>query len=516
MPLNNYLITSITPTNGEKGVKLDSSITIMFSKDMSVDSLNSSTVALKKINGEFVQAGLSYQNRQLIIDPVTSLEGGMDYEVHLIGGASGVLSIIGEYLGVTRIYTFTTGSQAALTAPLNVKTTVTDGYPTVSWEPPNSYDLAFPLQYEVKVSTSSNTPDTDPGAVSWPSSNDISTTSVTVLNIPKKLSEGNYYTHVRAINGSEKSQWASVQFVVKAPVVEPSTPTTPTNPNPGSYFEVVESFPKANSVHLTPDKILLLLSDNVDQSTVNTDTAYIVKKNAPTKQLTTLDLMTQYGKANAVPVTYDTSFGNNIIALIPTEALEENAEYTVIVKDSVKSVSGDTLGEVFSFSFNTVFNPLFGDPEVIKNDLAGYLRAMPEKMLFKQMATVSKKAYEINSGTTTFDATQYEDGLAPYYMHEYVRHQVRYDILLNAYLQQNNSVGSSVRLGNLQVEKVVPENVDLSSTLTTYKDTIKPWLDMVHGQHNRGYAKPQSVIRGETGDAYPDFLTHADFHELGE
>lgn len=527
MAVNNYLITGITPANNEMNVALGTTITLTFAKDMLKDSLNDKNITLKKVNGDVVPTTLTYVNttKKLVIAPSSSmlgspgtLESGTVYELHVVGGTDGVKSIVGDYLGASKVYTFTTGYEAALTEPTNLKVGIQDGYLTPSWEPPVAQDAGVTLQYEVKVSSSAKTPTDDPGAVIWPIPTDISITTALSLAVPKKFAVGNYYVYIRAIDKEKISAWTVKQVAVVAPPVDPGTPVDPVDPNPnpgGGYFEVYETYPKKDAVHVTPDKIFVLLNDAVDETTVDSKSFYVLKVPAPNRKLTTLDLMTQYSDAKQVEGTLDFTTASNIVTFTPKEPLLKNEEYTIILKGSVKSKAGNALGEMYTWSFNTVFDPFFGDPELIRSDIGMYIRNLPDKLLYKQMHVASKFAYEINSALASFDPSWYKDGIAPYYMHEYVRYQVRYDLLLNAYMQQNNGMGSNVKLGDLAIEKIAAQGVDLTNIIRTYRDTIKPWLDMVHGQHNRGYAKPVQVVKGETGAAYPDFFTR-EFKELGQ
>jgi hypothetical protein len=131
------------------------------------------------------------------------------------------------------------------------------------------------------------------------------------------------------------------------------------------------------------------------------------------------------------------------------------------------------------------------------------------------MADVSQYAYNIVSQVDGFSEEDYSGGKAPYYVHQYVRYQSAYDLLLNAYIQQSSGSGKSISLGDLSVDGS-SDMADITALLGSFKNRIKTWEDQLHGHHNRGYAKPTTVVKGETGSPYPDFLTRAEFVELGK
>ena len=513
MPLNNYLVIGVNPANNETTVALDKDISITFSKHMDTASLTSSTLVLKKVNGEIVPYTMNYVADIMTakLNPTDNFEPGTQYQIQIVGTESGVKSITGDYMGVSRSYEFTTSFTTALSAPQSLSVSVNDGYPVLTWQRPADYDAGAALSYEIHISTS-NDPLTAP---LWPSVGDINKTNATVLNVPKKFSEGNYYAYVKAINGTEESDWTSTQFLVE------KAATTPTQPPIGGggggdifSFDVADTYPRRDSVDVTPEKVMIVFSGNVDPATVNEDTVYIVKKEDK-QNLSLLDFMTEYSPDKKVAATVEPIVTPNMVVL--TAVLEDDTEYTVIVRESVANSTGGTLGMAYHWSFMTKFTQLYGDASLIRQDVGSMSSSITDKMLYKFMSDSSKYAYQIASVTAAFDETLYADGAAPYYMHQYVRLRTAYNLLLNMQLRSGGGGSTSrVVLGDLQVEKDSGAGGSITDVLKDLKERMKPFLDMMHGHNNRGYAKPSVVVRGENIEAYPDFMTRSEFRDLGQ
>lgn len=504
--VNNFLITGVTPANNEKGVAANTPITIQFATEMNTKTLTKSNIVLRKVNSSVVDYELQYINatRRVVVTPSAPLESGTKYQLQIVGGTAGVKSLISTHLGETRTYFFTTNHEVLTSAPTSVSVSVSNGFVTVTWAQPDQHDPSLALSYELMISRSSLV--TDPPI--WPSVGDINFTGGTTLNIPKQFSEGNYYAFVRAKNDSGLSDWSSYQFHVAAP--EGTRPSSPLPAEYGSMFEVMETYPKADAVDITPESITLIMSATIDQDSINESTVYVIPK-ARQGELTMIDFLTEFAPNKAIESEIEV-VGNIILINAP---IEEDSEYTVVVRENVKNVDGETLGEPYAWSFMSKFSILYGDSESIRGDVGMAFTRLSDRTLYKYMRDISRYAYEVVSRRADFNQADYENGAAPYYVHQFVRFQVAYDLALNSHMQQSAGSGSSVRLGDLTVDKR-SEGVDVTGLLQALKDKIRPWRDLLHGHHNRGYAKPTAVVKGENGAAYPDFLTRAEYRELGQ
>jgi hypothetical protein len=519
LAINNYLVIGVNPSNNETNVSVNTEVVVTFSQYMDASTITSSNVVLKEVNGDIVISSVKYDSTSMTATLIPnyssqlgmaeqSLNPGKEYEITVVGGTTGVKTITGDYMGVSRTYQFTTAYVSGISVPQDITVVVNDGYPTVSWIQPKSYDISTALTYEVMVSTSN-----DPlVAPVWPSAGDINKVSTTVLNVPKKFSDGNYYAYVRAINGDQTSDWVSSQFNVQ-------TAVTPT-PSPGGSagggdifsFDVADTYPRRDDADIMPEQILIVFSSDVDPTTVNNGTVYIVKKQDKAT-LSLVDFMTDYAPAKAVAATIAPIVTPNVVVL--TATLEQDAEYTVIVRESVKSSTGASLGIAYHWSFVTTYSTLYGDADLVRQDLGSFAGSTSDKLLYAYLNESSKYAYQIVSNAQNFDANNYKDGAAPYEVHQYVRFRTAYDLLLNSQMRSGGGGATqAVTLGDLTVTKAADQAGSISGILAELQSKMKLYMDLMQGQHNRGYAKPLVAIRGENVEAYPSYMTRDAYKAL--
>lgn len=523
LAINNYLIIGVNPANSETQVPVNKEIVITFSKHMDEASLTSSNLTLRVVNGDVVPIAIAYSSLNMTVKiapnystqlgmPAQALQSGTQYELVISGGATGVKSVTGDYMTVSRTYEFTTSSISTVTQPLDITVTTDSGYPTVTWMKPKDYDVSSPVTYEVMISTS-NDPLNPPV---WPSTGDINAIASTILNIPKKLTEGTYYAYIRAINGSSTSEWASQQFFVSAPAVNPN----PSQPSGGGgdifSFDVVDTYPRRDDVDITPEQIIIIFSSDIDPTTVTADTVYIINK-ADKQNLSLIDFMTNYAPSKKVAATLEPITVPNMITL--TAVLDNDAEYTVIVRETVKNDSGASLGTAYHWSFVTEYTRLYGDPALVRQDIGSISSSTSDKVLYKYLDDSTKYAFQVVSNASTFIAGNYNDGKAPYEVHQYVRYRTAYAVLLNSQLHSGSggAFTKEVKLGDLTVmQSPAAGGGSTSSAISDLQDKMKIYMDMIQGHHNRGYAKPQVVIRGENAQPEPTFITRTEFKDLGQ
>ena len=654
MPVNNYLVIGVNPTNNETTVPLNKEIVVTFGKHMNLDTLTPATLILKEVNGPIVPYKMTYVNITMTarLTPEQDLKPGTQYQLQIVGTSNGVQSITGDYLGASRSFEFTTSYQVLLSPPTNLSVVVTDGYPSLQWGVPADYDTAQALLYEAQIGVSN----TEDMMTIWPSVGDINKTGATVLNVPKKLAEGNYYAYVRALNGDNVSDWAMFQFYIESPVQVP-TPVNPT-PTPGGStgggggdifsFDVVDVYPRKDEVDIMPENIIIVFDSEVDPKTLTEESIYVIKKEDKAN-LTLIDFMTTYSPSNRVPLgkvveeepveelptdetpeepvveepteppvegepseeepteeipeesseetpelpvegeeivldaladeesveddnTTTDPVENPIEGETPAETpeepteetgdpvtepeepidgeepvegleepveeptvlptgiilaapnvltleveLENDAEYTIIIRDSVKNTSGGSLGGVYHWSFVTKYSRLYGDAKKVRQEIGSLSDNISDKVLYQFMSDSTEYTYQLLQNMPTFDANLYEEGAAPYEVHEYVRLRTAYNLLLNSQLfASNDAFTTDVTLGDLKVVKEAGGAMELTKMMTDLKNRMKVMMDLMQGHHNRGYAKPVAVSRGENIEAYPDFLTRAEYKELGQ
>jgi hypothetical protein len=520
LAVNNYLIIGVNPTNNETSVDLDTNIVVTFAQYMDASTVTSSTFVLKEVNGAIVPSTITYDSANLVvkINPTDNLQSGTEYQLDVIGGNTGVKTITGDTMGITRSYQFTTSFNQPLSIPTNVSATVDSGFVTVTWGRPAEYDPSLPVSYEVMVSTSN-----DPlQAPIWPSTGDVNKTGATVLNVPKKLTDSNYYAYVRALDGTNTSDWAFVQFDVQG--TPASTDPTDSYGNPyGSgdttstlsfSFDVADTYPRRDDADIMPEQIVIVFSGDVDPTTINNSTVYLVKKKDKAN-LSLVDFMTEYAPSKAIPATIDTIASPNVVTL--TATLDNDSEYTVIVRESVKDLSGTSLGIAYHWSFITTYTLLYGDVDKVREDLGVWGKNVADKILYDYLEDSTLYVNQLLPSMQNYDAKKYANGAAPYEVHEYVRFRAAYDALLNSNMRLGGGgFSQSVGLGDLHVSKGINDPaLTISGILGQLKDKMKLYMDLIQGLHNRGYAKPQSVSKGEVAEAYPSYMTRDVYKAIG-
>lgn len=296
-------------------------------------------------------------------------------------------------------------------------------------------------------------------------------------------------------------------------------PSPGPEPNPGpvvtTVFEPVATYPKQGDTHIMPTTIKILFSDAIDASSVNHQSVYVLKKRKP-QSLNIIDLLTEYSPNHSIlnsannPITLEQ--GNTVISIQLNDGdLEKNTEYLVVVRETIQNASKTaSLGEVYFWSFMTTLSPLYGDIERVRSDIQSFATNISDSTIYKYMHEASIEARDI---VTRRDASIDLTENIPHYVHQYVRAKAAYDLLVSVYTSTMNETGVTKVLGDLQIQRS-SGTANISKVLQEFKDRIKPWLDELRGHTNRGYARPSTVVRGETGDPYPSHLTRTDFTGL--
>ena len=116
------MIGAFSPADGASAVAASSMVTVTFNQSMDASTINDSTFVLRSAAGAAIAATVSYNATMLTatLTPSAALAGSTTYTATLTGGASGILDLAGNTLGVTRTWSFTTA--AVDTTPPTVTT----------------------------------------------------------------------------------------------------------------------------------------------------------------------------------------------------------------------------------------------------------------------------------------------------------------------------------------------------------------------------------------------------------
>lgn len=248
---------------------------------------------------------------------------------------------------------------------------------------------------------------------------------------------------------------------------------------------------------------------------------YVVK--APYKEkLSLIDLRGAYHYSKAIDgyITVDKENPNVLVWVRDEEAgaeeFEADAEYTVVISKDLAGVYTFPLGHTFTFGFSGTPEHLHGEMDHIQEVLGSFGLNFSEPYLQSLMKKHSQFACEIWQGTSGYDESLHQNGDAPYFIHGYVNTQVLIDALLRGGLVLHGGGSESITLSELTVTKN-GGTLAIGRMLDELRGQLKKWEDLIHDYHNRGYAKPSAVVKGEAVETYPESLTRSqlntDFEE---
>lgn len=515
MPINNYLVMGVAPATGERNVSLDQSVVILFQKNMLESSLTTSTVRLRKVNGDLVPSTFAYNNmeKRLTVSPTGGLEPGTSYSLEIVGGTSGIKSIVDDYLGTSRTYTFYTRESESVLAPASLTLTETDGFIRATWENPS---LSTGYAFEVKLSTS-NLPEND-GI--WPEQ-EFATTTTKSMDFPKRLEPGSYYVHVRAIKEGVRSSWTSTMLAIEEP--EPTSPSEGQTDVSMESLTLVSSYPENGGFGFKGLRMGILFSEPLATQDFNALVSLRKKDANPffDDELVAMTVEQQQGKPHVLVVTLTEPLESGKRYILRVDGAlsgEESGVQEMMIDGNIITLDGEakTLGSDIDIEFVTEGERVYATVDEVRGELAGFLSDMSDISIYEQILMASEAAYLIVTSSPRYDNDIFIDGAFPFYMKQYVRYKVSYDMAMNKMVATSSGQDRNVKLGDLSVAETGRESFALSALIKELKQRIKLWEDMMHGLTGRGYATMKSAVFAETGSPYPDFFEGiAEYPELG-
>lgn len=309
-------VEKIFPFNSEI-VETDISLDVRFFVDVDADTLTNSTVILFDLNEQkTVETKLNYNRRRLLITPLEKLQPNTQYELMLKNGPKGIKDILG--LEMIEVYksSFKTNGKESLKIPAiiyPINRTIIDAPFKIKID--GSKENVY-VQLQIAETNRFD-------AVLWPPNEQLLPLTNEPLEITPDFNwnERNYYIRLRVTDGeSRKSEFSNpVQVFVIPKVVEPPIeevpidpmPTTPeVEPTPPEVelpkedtpleqvlnrivenqneenvipipFEIINSNIKDGELNVSLDRlgrIIIRFSENLDASTVNNKSIYVVKE----------------------------------------------------------------------------------------------------------------------------------------------------------------------------------------------------------------------------------------------
>lgn len=613
-----YLVLGVDPVSNESNIPLTTKITVNFAKPINMDTLNSNTIRLRKVNGDFIEYTSQYTplDRKYIMTPSNQLEPGVQYQTIVLGGQNGVLAVDGSYLPATKTYEFVTVAREGVRSLSNLSLKQDYYFINAKWDMPSGLLEGEEVYFNVRLSELSNPDASD----IWPLNPIEGKTTSCEFTIPYKAdAEKNYYVHVQAVTKEKTTDWITAQIYIE-PLSQPIT-TEPSNSSgstsdsssgsessppvvigdPGQLM-VIDHSPVLNEIS-TPSEIVVVFNDEIDptlfggvidtptdtneepakeepsttpiddqspidennntgtspeddtvvtladESDSNTETLdettnqtpddvtteepvtevgqdetdsekqaeanplfYIVE--APYKEsLSLIDLRGKYNVKNALKgfVNIDPD-SPSLLVFSPEKGANDfvaGKDYTVILSKKLKGIKTMEMGVDFLFGFSARPEHFHGDINYIKEVLTSLNIEPTDSFLQSLMKKYSQYACDIWYESSTYDESLHQDGDAPYYIHQYVNTQVLVDSLLHGGLHSSVGGDETVTLGSLTIEKSGGDGGNSSALdiISELQSQLKEWEDLVHGYHNRGYASPGNVVKGENAATLPSYIT---------
>lgn len=493
-----YLVKGVYPAHNEMNVALNAKIVVQFSEAMDPASLNPGTVRLKQINGPTVSCVYSYtpassdsKEKVLYLTPDAPFTPGIQYQVEIIGGTTGIKSIIGTTLQQTKVYDFTAKNIVLPQAPSGLALKVEGQRVFASW---NSVEGA--ATYGVKLSTSN-----DPAQAGLSPAIGETTINATSIAFQDVLAEGLYYVHVVA-NADVRSPWATAQVYVEAPVVNVPDPVTPT-----FNLRIVEKYPEANAFQQEPEELGIAF----DQPVLRDDALGKIK-------------LREWGVSRLSKRTADVALtllaedpeAPEVVMFSIDGTLTPGQMYDVIVPKDVSSVDGKKLGLTTSWSFRAAYTHFYGEISGVRAEIGELGNKIPDHDIASLMGKYSRQFYEIHKTLRSFDETMYADGY-PYYIGKLVELETALVILTTTVLNYSVNSDRTISLADLDIGERSRQVFGTNELLTLIRSKKKPFEDLMHGYAERGYAKMNFAVRGESGNPLPDFMgSRSDYKELGD
>lgn len=516
MPINNYLVMGVAPANGERNVALNQSVSILFQKNMLESSLSPTTIRFRKVNGGVVEAGFNYNNidKRLTLVPVGGLEASTSYTLEIVGGTSGVKSIVDDYMGGSKQYTFYTVEAQGVVPPTTLAASASDGFIAATWQ---NGSLSSGYTFEVKLSTS-NLPDND-GI--WPEQNAYTSTA-TAIDFPKRVGSGSYYVHVRAVKDAIASEWVSTMVAIEE--TEPTPDGEPSDVVVGiEPLKLTNSYPTHGGYGFKGGRIGLLFSEPLKDQDFASLVSLRKKEANPFFEDEVVEVMVtrQTGKDNVLLIDIVGAMEpgkryllsvDKALASVPAAPQEMMIDGNVITMEAEEK----TLAQDIVLEFVSEGLRAYATVDEVRGELAGFLSDISDISIYEQILSASEAAYLIVTSSPRYDDDIFVNDTFPFYMKQYVRYKVSYDMAMNKMVATSSGQDKNIKLGDLSVGESGRESFALSAIIKELKQRIKPWEDMLHGVTGRGYATMKSAVYAETGSPYPDFFEGiAEYPELG-
>lgn len=198
----------------------------------------------------------------------------------------------------------------------------------------------------------------------------------------------------------------------------------------------------------------------------------------------------------AIALAGTTLVVDNTITFTPTEPLDPNYEYIVVLSKDIENTDGDSLGQDYIFSFQTELSPMYCSVDIIKDDIGVWIKDIPDALIARYIYRSSRFADNM-----AVDPPMYTDPATnvtslTYEAEQFVRYDVDVNLIQLVYLGKVGTGGDSVVLGDFEVKKRSAFTPDLQSSYKDIRGQRQLFYDGIMGHHKRRYAAPSVASKG--------------------
>jgi hypothetical protein len=282
-----------------------------------------------------------------------------------------------------------------------------------------------------------------------------------------------------------------------------ATPVPPVDPGGGEEPVVkpyvVSSYPRDNQYNISPTAIRLKFDQDISGLTLTCGSGSTPGDfNLIQGEFLASDLE----DINIIPVICvdgTPTINKTIFEFVPGVELSKDTTYTIVLKSDKT--------EDYIVTFQSTYTNFYGDLKLIKGDISKYIN-ISDDLLARYIADYSTDARttaEQYYNTDNDNAIDWTD--PPSFIKEYIRYRTTFELTNTKYIELTTA-SSMVQLGDFTIQNTVSAQ-GLKAFLDGLALQLKRWNDELHGQHNRGYAKPVTADKRTSdtySDGYPDFI----------
>jgi hypothetical protein len=456
-----YVVT-VTPKKHAEDVPTNAIVQLVLATDIlnaQPDTLSAAIKVRAVDTGEDVPGTLSYGAKTITFIPNGPWNTNTQYSVTYLAGI--LFDINGDSILTAYTTYFTTAAAQSPSPPTLLApaaNSLTRQIPTLTWQSSGAtheVQIARDASFNVIIED-------------VPEFAGLSFTPV-ALDV-----ECQYYWRVRAIDNGAHGEWSPVwTFYYGEP--------TPNGVAPSQYagtapFTVLSVTPQPGTTFVTDGRITATCSYAIDETSVPGSIAVHRSK------------ITDDAAAQPTDVTIsDVECSGSTLSFTLIGSIAQNYEYTVTLKDSLRSTDGLTLDEDTLWTFTGALMPHYTTVELVRLDIGPFIGQFSDYEISRIIHEVSKWADAIGEGEVTESNIQH--------FRCYTRYATAIKLLNRAIMDMATRQGDRVRLGDFDIGKDGSLVPDINMSMKDIRALMVECEARLRG--NKNMARPGVIHKGE-------------------